>query len=109
MSSRVGPVSYPDGEEPETFTGTRAYSDETARLIDEEVKRIADECLAEAKRLLTQHRSKLDVLARALLREDSLDEREILQVTGLDQPANPRQREQPVETRSPEPVGPRTS
>jgi cell division protease FtsH len=61
----------------------RPFSDETARLVDTEVQRIIDECHQSAKRLLTEHRGALDALARALLERETLDEREILQVTGL--------------------------
>jgi cell division protease FtsH len=53
------------------------------------VKRIAEECFAEAKRLLEANRSRLDALAQALLRDDSLNEAEILAVTGI-KPVNER-------------------
>jgi cell division protease FtsH len=65
----------------------RPYSEATAREVDTEVKRIADECFAEAIRLLTDHRSQLEDLTRALLKDDSLGEDQILTVTGLRQPA----------------------
>jgi cell division protease FtsH len=57
--------------------------------VDDEVKRIAEECFTEAVRLLEANRARLDALASALLRHDSLDETEILAVTGIqsdDQP-----------------------
>jgi cell division protease FtsH len=59
------------------------YSEETARLIDQEMKRIVEECFSEANSLLKDNRDRLDRLARALLEHDSLDEKEILEVTGL--------------------------
>jgi cell division protease FtsH len=61
----------------------KPFSEETAALIDDEMKRIVQECLAEAERLLSENRSRLDALAQALLKEDSLDEAAILRVTGL--------------------------
>jgi cell division protease FtsH len=61
----------------------RPYSEATAQLIDEEIRRIAEECQQDAEKLLTEHRSQLDALARELLRSDSLDEQEILEVTGV--------------------------
>jgi cell division protease FtsH len=61
----------------------RPYSEATAREVDLEIKRIADECFAEAMRLLIENRARLDALARALLAEDSLGEDKILSVTGL--------------------------
>ena len=65
------------------FGGSKPYSDETARLIDVEVARIIDECHKEAKRLLQQRRKELDALVAALMTRESLDETEILDVTGL--------------------------
>jgi cell division protease FtsH len=63
--------------------GPRTFSEETARAIDAEVHRIISESHAEAQRLLQQHRRELDALANALLERESLDEKEILEVTGL--------------------------
>ena len=81
MSPKVGPLNYSDGDG--GMFQQRPYSEATAQLIDDEVRRIAEECLAEAERLLTEHRSQLDTLAHALLKNDSLDEGEILEVTGV--------------------------
>jgi ATP-dependent Zn protease len=85
MSPKVGALNYSedsDGAGP-AVAMTRPYSDETAALIDAEVKRISDECLTQAMDLLTRNRAKLDSLVRALLEHDTLSEQEILSVTGL--------------------------
>jgi cell division protease FtsH len=63
------------------------YSEATSELIDAEVRRIVQECHREADRLLAGHRDKLEALARALLKEESLNEKEIREVTGLLEPA----------------------
>ena len=86
MSPKIGPLNYgdPEGALPQQ----RPYGEATAQLIDDEMRRIAEECLAEAERLLGEHRPQLDALAKALLRDDSLDEQEILKVTGVTTPAN---------------------
>ena len=65
------------------FTGEKPISDATARLIDAEVQRIIDECYEEAKTLLSKHRRELDALVEALLDHETLDEKQILDVTGL--------------------------
>jgi cell division protease FtsH len=65
------------------YGGEKPYSEETARAIDEEVLRIIDESHEEARRLLTEHRKELEALAQALLERETLDEEEILEVTGL--------------------------
>jgi cell division protease FtsH len=65
------------------YGGEKPVSDATARLIDAEVQRIIGECHEEAKRLLSSHRRALDALAAALLEHETLDEKQILDVTGL--------------------------
>jgi cell division protease FtsH len=82
MSPALGPISLtePDGD---GLVAQRPYSEHTAEVIDSEVRRIVDECLQEACSLLNQHRARLDALTQALLREESLDEAEVLRVTGM--------------------------
>jgi cell division protease FtsH len=92
MSEKLGPVAlaqrnegFLDSGEAETSMpgAWRPYSEETARLIDAEVRRVLDESYADAVRLLRQRRPELEALARALLEHETLDEQEILHVTGL--------------------------
>jgi len=93
MSDRLGMVQLAPKQNPylNTLDGyappSRIVSEETARAIDEEVARIIAESHDEAKRRLTEHRKALDALADALLSRETLDEQEILEVTGL--PAAP--------------------
>jgi cell division protease FtsH len=89
MSPKIGPLAFRDEGSGNGLGLARPYSEATAREVDTEVKRIADECFAEAIRLLTDHRAQLEALTQALLKEDSLGEEQILAVTGL-QPAAPR-------------------
>jgi cell division protease FtsH len=65
------------------FPGDKLFSEETAETIDAEVHRIIDESHTEARRLLQAHRRELDALVAALLDRETLDEQEILEVTGL--------------------------
>jgi ATP-dependent Zn protease len=58
-------------------------ADETARVIDAEVLRIISESHEEAKSLLSAHPKELNALVEALLSRETLNEQEILQVTGL--------------------------
>jgi cell division protease FtsH len=89
MSPKIGPLAFRDEGSGDGLGLSRPYSEATAREVDTEVKRIADECFAEAIRLLAEHRTQLEALTRALLKEDSLGEEQILEVTGL-QAAAPR-------------------
>ncbi len=86
MSPKVGPLNLAGEDRTPAAPAAafqRPFSEATAALIDEEIRRIVEECLEEARRLLAANRQRLDALARALLREESLDEAEILEVTGL--------------------------
>ena len=80
MSPKVGVLSLADdADNPgQSVNFTRAYSEETAALIDEEIRRICEECLRQAVSLLTSNRDKLDALVHALLEHDTLGEEEIL-------------------------------
>jgi cell division protease FtsH len=82
MSPKIGQVAFAEDGSNNGLLA-RPYSEATARDVDTEVKRIADECFTEAMRLLTEQRPKLEALTKALLKDDSLDEDEILKVTGL--------------------------
>lgn len=66
-----------------SFGADKPFSEATAQRIDSEVQRIINECQAEARRLLTQHRPQLDALVAALLAHETLGQEEILKVTGL--------------------------
>ncbi|MGH2389039.1 MAG: ATP-dependent zinc metalloprotease FtsH [Chloroflexota bacterium] len=88
MSHTLGLVAY-GGSDDEVFLGRelatqRNYSDDTAGKIDEEIKRIIDECYDAALQTLKTNRARLDALADALLERESLDEREILQILGVE-------------------------
>jgi cell division protease FtsH len=89
MSPKVGVLSLSEeGDNPgQSLSLTRPYSEETAALIDEEVRRICEECLRQAVALLNSNRDKLDALVHALLEHDTLGEAEILTVTGIEPPA----------------------
>ena len=76
FSEKLGPVCYKSTDE--VFLGadyhsTKTYSDETAGLIDEEVKHIIESAFAEAEKILSEHIDKLHVVAQALLELETLD------------------------------------
>jgi cell division protease FtsH len=88
MSERLGLVQLAPRENPYlngagSFGGSKPFSDQTAEAIDNEVLKIINESHEEAKRLLTVHRKQLDALAEALVARETLNEQEILEVTGL--------------------------
>src|SRR5258708_13041977 len=80
MSNRIGPMAW--GSQGAVFLGedlmhTRDYSDDTARVIDEEVERILREQEERGRRVLRQHRRGLDAVAAALLEHETIDGAEV--------------------------------
>jgi cell division protease FtsH len=80
MSERIGPMAW-GGQGPvflgEDLVHTRDYSDETARVIDEEVERILRDEEARARKLIEEHRAGLDAVAKALLEHETIDGAEV--------------------------------
>ena len=77
MSERLGPISY-DSSGHSIFIGrdfgtTKSYSEETAAIIDEEVKRIFDEANAKCESILREHADVLKGVAEYLLQNESMD------------------------------------
>jgi cell division protease FtsH len=85
MSDAVGPLSYGDA-----YAGSRQPSDETARMIDAEVRRLVDEAGAMAIGVLTRSRAALDRVAEALLERETLTLEEVEQLAGPLVAAAPR-------------------
>ncbi len=82
LSEKLGPLQYDtDSEEP--FLGRSAgqaqtvYSPETAQRIDEEIRSIIDECYAKARQVLVENRDKLDDMADALMKYETIDRLQI--------------------------------
>ncbi|RKY44247.1 MAG: cell division protein FtsH, partial [Candidatus Neomarinimicrobiota bacterium] len=84
MSEKLGPLTFGKKGE-EIFLGReiarhRDYSEETARLIDAEVKRFVEEAEEEASRILKEHMEALKKLAETLLEKEVLDGAEIKRI-----------------------------
>ncbi len=95
MSSKVGTVFY--GSEREVFLGRemslgqqRDYSESTAAMIDEEVKKIIEERYQYVRNILTANRPLLDKMAEVLLERETIDSNDIkaiMREMGIEQPA----------------------
>jgi cell division protease FtsH len=81
MNERVGFVHLGETDKTSPYyfdlPGTREYSEETARTIDEEVKKLMDAAYADAQRLVRDNRPKIEALAQALLKYETLDGEEV--------------------------------
>jgi len=85
MSDAVGPMAW--GSHNQVFLGdemlaAREYSDETARVIDKEVQRILCDQEDRCRKLLTDHRNALDLIARALLEHETISGDEVGRLIG---------------------------
>jgi cell division protease FtsH len=99
MSERLGSRTLGRSHGP-VFLGRdlveeKDYSEETARVIDEEVKRIIDECYARAKALLESNEEKLKLLANALLEKEVLDAEEVKKIIGFTDHAEEKKLQNP--------------
>ena len=80
FTDEIGLINY-DNDDDEVFIGrdlahTRAYSEETAGRIDEEVKKIIDECYKEAKRIISEHMDVLHASAKLLMEKERITREE---------------------------------
>ena len=81
MSDKLGPLQYQENEE-EVFLGhsvarQQNISQETAKLIDAEIKRFIDDAYKSAEKIIKTHRKKLDRIGNALLEYETLTGDEI--------------------------------
>ena len=129
MSDTMGPLAFGQKEE-EIFLGRdlamrKDYSERTAQMIDEEIRRIVTEAYGKAKKLLLENRDKLEKLAQTLLEREVLNAVEIEMVlkgetlppviakaqnkSNLDDRAKKQKKEKtvpaPSVVRTPDPVG----
>ncbi|MBJ9978076.1 ATP-dependent zinc metalloprotease FtsH [Pseudomonas sp. S75] len=95
LSEKLGPLMYAE-EEGEVFLGRSAgsqqssVSGETAKLIDSEVRSIIDHCYATARQILTDNRDKLDAMAEALMKYETIDADQIDDIMAGRAPREPR-------------------
>ena len=82
MSDELGPILYgSEHSSDEVFLGRdfnseRNYSEETASLIDREIKRIITDAYDRAEKILREHRSKMDFIAEYLVKNEVMDDRQ---------------------------------
>ena len=95
LSEKLGPLMYVE-EEGEVFLGRSmgsqqsSMSADTAKLIDQEVRSIIDECYGTAKRLLQENRDKLDAMAEALMKYETIDAEQIEDIMNGLAPREPK-------------------
>ena len=109
MSEELGMVEYGEARE-EVFLARdiskpKNYSEETAKKIDAEIRRIIDRAYADAKKILTKNRDKLELIAEALLEFETLDGAHIMDLIEHGEMKSPPRSPKPPELPSdPEPT-----
>ena len=94
LSERMGPLLY-DEDDGEVFLGMSAnakpklHSPDTSKAIDEEVRRIVDECYAEASKLLDENFDKLHTMADALMEFETLSSEQLDDIMAGAKPRHP--------------------
>ncbi|MCZ6640679.1 MAG: ATP-dependent zinc metalloprotease FtsH [Gammaproteobacteria bacterium] len=110
LSSKMGPLMY-DEDDGEVFLGmsaglkTRTHSPDTARDIDNEVRRIIDECYGTAKRLLEENIDKLHAMAEALIELETLNPDQLDDIMAGARPRDPASSDESSPPKSDEPSG----
>ncbi len=95
LSEKLGPLMYAE-DDGEVFLGrggggqSASFSGETAKLIDSEVRSIIDQCYGTAKQILTDNRDKLDAMADALMKYETIDADQIDDIMAGRAPREPR-------------------
>ncbi len=84
LSERLGPLTYSE-DDGEVFLGRsvtqhKQVSDVTVHTIDEEVRKIIDKNYDRAKDILEEHRAKLDVMAEALMKYETIDREQVIDI-----------------------------
>ncbi len=93
MSEKLGMVEYGDHEShvflARDLSKSRDYSESTAQQIDAEVRKLIDDSYARAKKIVLEHRDKLDIIAKALIEFETLDGAQIRDIIEFGEMKNP--------------------
>ncbi len=93
LSDELGPLTYSE-DEGEVFLGRsvtqhKQVSDETAHTIDQEIRHVIDSNYERARQILTEHRDKLDTMAEALMKYETIDESQLKDIMAGKEPNPP--------------------
>ena len=88
MSEKLGHLTFGKPYEQiflgRDFAEEKDYSEDTAKIIDQEVKKIVDECYQEAKKVLTEYKKELELLSNTLLEKEVMDDEDVKTLLKLD-------------------------
>lgn len=82
MNDQVGNVSYYDSKQQDGYNFTKPYSESTAQLIDEEVKKLIEKAYNRTKKLLQDKKKELEILAKELLKREIIFQSDLEELIG---------------------------
>ncbi|HLG34424.1 MAG TPA: ATP-dependent zinc metalloprotease FtsH [Bacteroidia bacterium] len=82
LNDRIGNISFYDSTGGQDYTFNKPYSEKTAEIIDEEVKKMIDLAYERTKKLLQDNKTKLDLLAKRLLEKEVLFKEDLEEIFG---------------------------
>ena len=77
LSEKLGPLHYGEDEGQYPGTARTNYSGDTSKLIDDEIRRIIDECYSTAEKILTENRDILEAMKDALMEYETIDNEQV--------------------------------
>ncbi len=80
MNEKVGNISFYDPQQENTFT--KPFSEETGKMIDEEVRKLIDKAFVRTKELLTERRNEVEIVAKELLKREVLFQSDVEALIG---------------------------
>jgi cell division protease FtsH len=82
LNDRLGNISYYDSSGQQDYSLQKPYSEKTAEVIDDEISKLIESAYAEAKKILSENRDKLELLANALLEKEVIFKEDLEEIFG---------------------------
>jgi cell division protease FtsH len=82
LNKKIGNISYYDSSGQNEYSFSKPFSEETARVIDDEIHKMVEDCYSKAKQLLTDNREKLNQLAEILLAKEVIFREDLEKIFG---------------------------
>jgi ATP-dependent metalloprotease FtsH len=83
LNDKIGNISFYDSTGQSDYSFNKPYSEKTAEIIDEEVKKMVEECYVKTKKVLLENKTNLEVLATRLLEKEILYREDLEEIFGL--------------------------
>ncbi len=83
LNDKIGNISFYDSTGQSDYNFNKPYSEKTAEIIDDEVKKMVDECYQRTKKVLQENKANLEILANRLLEKEILYREDLEEIFGL--------------------------